>query len=142
MKYFKRSVLPSLALIVAVSSPAFAVEFEAGEWETEVRIEFNGAIFPVPFTSKKCLSPEDPIPNTTTNNDNCNISDVTDSHDSLNWTLHCDDKKGTIHGIGGVTFNKSGFTGSMDMEIRDDKGELKNKHRALMSGIRKGPCKE
>lgn len=142
MKYQSHYLLIGLALTSIVSGHSQALEFEAGEWETEVRIEVNGAIFPVPFTSKKCLSPEDPIPNTTANNANCKISDVSDTDNSLNWTLHCDDKKGTIDGVGGVTFNDNGFTGSMDMEIRDDEGELENKHRSLMTGVRKGPCKE
>lgn len=141
IKHSRLSVIACASLLL-ISVDAIAVEFESGEWQTEVRIEFNGAIFPVPFTSKKCLSPQDPIPNTTANKANCKISDVSDSSDSIYWTLHCDDEKGTIHGVGGITFNEAGFTGSMDMEIRDDEGELENKHRTLMTGVRKGPCKE
>ena len=142
LKYQSKYLLTSLALLIVVSSNTQAVEFEAGEWETEVRIEFNGAIFPVPFFTEKCLSPEDPIPNTTANNSNCYISDIKDSDNKLDWTLHCDDKKGTLHGVGGITFENEGFTGVMEMEIRDDEGELENKHRYHMSGVRRGPCKE
>jgi len=136
------SSLLSLLLLFICGHHAFAVEFEAGEWETEVRIEINGAIFPVPFSTKKCLSPEDPIPNTTANNANCNISDVSDSDNQLGWILHCDDEKGSLHGVGNITFNDKGFTGVMAMEIRDNEGKLQNKHRSLMSGLRKGPCEQ
>ncbi|PCH61353.1 MAG: hypothetical protein COC05_01465 [Gammaproteobacteria bacterium] len=132
----------SLLCFVVASPLAMAVQFEEGEWQTEVRIEFNGAMFPVPFTTERCLSPQDPIPNTTANNANCKISDVSDTDSELGWTLHCDDAKGSLHGVGGITFKGNGFTGTMKMEIRDDEGELQNQHRYHMTGFRKGPCKE
>lgn len=134
--------LPCFMIWLVVTPAAMAVQFEEGEWQTEVRIEFNGAMFPVPFTTKRCLSPEDPIPNTTANNANCKISDVSDTDSELIWTLHCDDAKGSLHGVGGITFEGGGFTGTMDMEIRDEEGDLQNKHRYHMTGIRNGPCKE
>ena len=138
---FLRRSITSIIVVIASYSISLAVEFEPGEWQTEVRIEFNGAMFPVPFTTKKCLTQEDPIPNTTANNANCSISDVSESQQEIAWTLHCDDKKGSLHGVGSIIFEDTAFTGTMDMEIRDDEGELENQHRYHMTGIRKGPCK-
>ncbi len=129
-------------LLLSTSSLAVAVQFEEGEWHTEVRVEFNGAIFPVPFTTKKCLTTDDPVPNSIANNANCSISDISDTDTELAWTLHCDDAKGSLHGVASIVFVEKGFSGTMEMDIRDDEGELTNRHRYHMSGIRQGPCKE
>lgn len=122
------------------SSLVCAAEFEPGEWQTEVRIEFNGSMFPVPFTTKKCLTKADPIPNTTANTENCSITDVTDKDNQVGWTLQCIDAKGSLHGVGSVTFEEKAFKGTMEMEIRDEQGKLINQHRYHMSGSYRRPC--
>ncbi len=137
----KRAFLIGLGLSVALT--AQALEFESGEWETQARFEVNGGLLPVPpIISEKCLTPEDPIPNTVANKTNCVISDVTKNDQEVGWVLHCDDKKGSLHGVGKLTFEEKAFAGVMDMEIRDDDGELENKHSFRMEGKRKGDCKE
>ena len=121
---------------------AQALEFESGEWETQARFEVNGGLLPVPpIISKKCLTAEDPIPNTVANKANCVISNVTKANQELGWVLHCDDKKGSLHGVGKLIFEETAFNGVMDMEIRDDEGELENQHSFRMEGKRKGDCK-
>lgn len=139
---FIRCFLYCATVLFAASANSMAAQFKEGEWQTEVRIEFNGAMFPVPFTTKKCLTQDEPVPNTTANNANCTISDITDFDNEIGWVLHCDDVKGSLHGVGSIVFEETAFTGTMDMEIRDGEGELENRHRYHMTGVRKGDCRQ
>ena len=135
-----RRTLPAILLLL--SSGAFAADIEPGEWE------FNSVstsqLFPKPQTAsfKRCIRKED-----AQNPDrwmaepgqqgDCKLTPGKKSADTYTWTMEC--PHGNIRGAGSARLTRTSMEGETNMtgELQGQKFELRTK----VTGKRLGPCK-
>jgi len=118
------------------------LNIEDGYWETYVTIRVQGGILPVPaIKSSKCLTHDDPIPNSTHSTHlNCRILDRQITGNDVSWRLECSDDKGRMDGQGKITYAGKTFDGGMDMEVTQFHGDRHVKLNYSMHGERVRAC--
>jgi len=139
MSTVRKILLPSL-LILAAGSFAADEAFHEGKWDTTVRLEVNGGMLPLHFTTSKCLTPEDKVPNAIQPGQQCRIFNRKESDGEVSWEIDCVDPKGKLHGVGKIQYQGDKFEGRMDMSIIDKEGKALPTMIYRMTGHRVGAC--
>jgi hypothetical protein len=107
-----------LALVLAVwASPTLAgseVDFNPGLWEVTSQIEMPGMTMPA-TTTQQCLKQHDPVPQSGRNQD-CTLSDVKISGNTVTWKVVCSGEEGRTTGQGAVTYSGNSFQGTVEMQ--------------------------
>src|SRR3970040_2354672 len=93
-------------------------DIQEGRWETTVRVKVDGISFPVPFTTEKCITPDDLIPNSVNQGSQCVIENIEVTGNDVSWTVECVDDKGSLRGHGVVTYAGKTLKGAMEMIAR------------------------
>lgn len=131
-------VVPAL---LASAVHAAGPDVQEGRWETTVRVIVDDIAFPAPFTTEKCITAQDLIPNSVTDGAECVIENIETVGNDVSWSINCADAKGTLHGHGIVTYAGKTLQGAMEMVARDAAGNVLSKATYEMKGERKGDCK-
>jgi hypothetical protein len=143
---FKFSVIPArwvaLAIVLAPGMAAAAeLNLVEGYWETFVTIRLEGGFMPVPaIKSSKCITRQDPLPNTAQSGSRCRISDKTVVGNDVSWHIDCEGAKGRMEGRGKITYAGESFSGSMDMLVTEIGGDRRAKMQYMMRGNRVRAC--
>ncbi len=134
-KVFSASLLLSIAMSFAI---AFAgPNVKPGKWEITTTTEMTGMPMSIPpVTHTQCLKGGDFVPQTGGENQECNVSDVKVSGDTVSWKLVCSGKSGHMEGTGKTTYSGETMQGEMHMVIQGAGIEVSNK----ISGKRIGEC--
>jgi hypothetical protein len=137
----------SVALFVMVLYSGLALAEERlnlveGYWDTFVTIRVQGGILPVPaIKSSKCLTLQDPLPNSTKKTGmNCQIFDKASAGNDVSWRVECADDKGRMEGQGKITYAGTTFEGGMDMSVQEIGGDRHLTMHYVMHGERVGTC--
>ena len=136
----RRAMLAVLLLPGAVSA-ADELNLEEGYWDTTVIIRVQGGILPVPvIRSSKCITHQDPLPNSTQPSQRCQVSHRTIVGNDVSWRIECADEKGKMVGDGKITYAGKKFEGGMDVSITEIGGDRHLNMRYDMHGERVGAC--
>jgi hypothetical protein len=136
--------LPLLATLLALPSLALAdpPPFQPGEWEITMVTTMTGMPMAVPPTTtkvKQCMTEKDMVPDTSSKDQKCTVSDTKVAGSTVSWKVVCDDKGGRSEGTGEVTYSAASYKGTIKLKI---KAEGQTFHAAMkMDGRRLGDCK-
>lgn len=111
-------------LLILAGSLAFsthaaaAPNMQVGEWENgvEMKMDVPGLPFPMPaikFKTKKCLTEKDMVPNTSKENQRCEVKNQQVSGNKVTWQTVCTDKDGTTEGEGEITYSGDSYQGTV-----------------------------
>jgi len=108
---------------------------EDGMWDITSVVKMPGMTIPS-MTISQCITKDNAIPQSNSpGQDECRVSDIKTSGNTVSWTTICDGQGGKMTGKGEVTYHGNRFEGRMTTE-----------HMGMvivteMSGKRTGPCK-
>ncbi len=112
-------------------------EINPGKWEITTETEMVGMPMEVPpVTHTQCLTSEDLVPQSDEANQECEITDVKISGNTVSWKIVCSGQNGRMEGTGQVTYSGDHMEGFMEMVIPDANMRIKNK----ITGQRIGEC--
>jgi len=143
---FKIVCIPARWALLAITvCPAMAAAEELnlveGYWETVVTVHLSGVFMPMPaIKSGKCITRQDPLPNTAQSGSRCRISDKTVSGNDVSWRVECVDDKGRMEGRGKITYAGETFNGGMDVLVTETVGDRRAKMQYVMRGDRVRAC--
>ena len=143
---FKFLTVPARwAVLAIVFFPGMAAAAELnlveGYWETFVTIHMSGGFLPMPsIKSGKCISRQDPLPNTAQSGSRCRIADKTVAGNDVSWRIECEDDKGKMEGQGKITYAGETFSGGMEMLVTEIGGDRRAKMQYVMRGNRMRAC--
>jgi len=90
------------------------LDFNPGLWEVTSQIAMPGMRLP-PTTSRQCLQEDDPVPSQGSG-EQCTVSDVSVSKNTVSWTVVCSEETGQTTGRGKVTYRGDSFEGRVELE--------------------------
>jgi len=144
VKVSRSAVYGALLLVIFFSGGGTAAEelnVVDGYWDTFVTIRVQGGVLPVPvIKSSKCISHQDPLPNSAQSNMHCQISDQMITGNDVSWRLLCADNKGRMEGQGKITYAGETFSGGMDISVAENGGGRQMKMQYVMRGNRVSAC--
>jgi hypothetical protein len=135
----KKMFLMGFVFSIALSfGMAFAgPNLNPGKWEITTETEMVGISMKVPpQTHTQCLTKKDLVPQSKGASQECQISDVKVSGDTVSWKIICSGQGGAMEGTGQITYSGDHMEGTMDMVIKGANMQVKNK----ISGHRIGAC--
>ena len=126
-------------LITLYLGVAFAAgpNMNPGKWEITTQTEMAGmsmSIPPVTFT--QCITGDELIPQSQAASNECVVSEMEVSGDTVSWKIVCSGANGRMEGTGMVTYSGDTMEGTMDLVIAGAGMQVKNK----ISGQRIGDC--
>lgn len=131
-----------IAMTVVFIGNAFAgSNINPGLWEITIETEMVGTpempdMNIPPQTHTQCLSKEDLVPQSEEASNECKITDVRVSDDTVSWKIVCSGKNGSMEGEGVITYMGDSLKGVMNMVISGADMKIRNK----MKGHRIGEC--
>ena len=127
-----------LAAIIVVSTVAAGPNINPGLWEFTTETQMQGAAnMQIPSeTHTQCITPDDLVPMSQNASQECQISNVVTSGDTITWDIVCGGQGGQMEGTGEVTYHGDTMEGSMTMTISGANMQLTN----TITGRRTGPC--
>ena len=141
-----RAVWFTAVFLIIIAVPIFAAspDMQTGKWEVTMKMEMEGAPFPMPpIVYKQCITKDDlkdtkkTIPQSSKDKNNCEIKDHKLSGNKVTWRMLC--KDGST-GTGEMTYKGSSYSGIVKMET-SDKRQGKTTVVQRISGKRIGDCK-
>ena len=136
----KKMFLIGIALFVTLFfNIAFAgPNMNFGKWkittETEM-VGMSGMKVP-PVTHTQCLEKGDLVPQSNEASQECQMTDIKETGDTVSWKIICSGHNGQMEGTGKVTYRGDSMEGTMDMVIKGAGMHIKSK----ISGQRIGDC--
>ncbi len=107
-----------------------------GLWEITTTTHMQGLNIP-PSTTTQCLTEDDTVPRNTQPGQECEITDVSTSSDTVNWRMRCSGQGGQVESTGHIRYFGDRFEGSVTTVIQDTGMTLES----TMKGTRVGDCK-
>ncbi len=125
-----------------VCTPVRAVDMMEGMWEhtMEVKMEGMSGVPAMPFTTTKCMTKKDLVPQASENKDNCKILEQKATGNKVVWKARCIEKDSVIESEGDITYNGTTYSGSQKTKITEKGGQVMTS-TAKMKGRRIGDCK-
>jgi len=125
--------LTTLSFGVALAGP----NLTPGKWEITTETEMPGMpMTSPPVTQTQCMDQGDLVPQSGGAGQECQISDIQVSGDTVSWKIVCSGQGGQMEGTGQITYSGDHMEGSMNMVIKAAGMQIKNKIR----GRRIGAC--
>jgi hypothetical protein len=123
---------------------AASPDMQAGKWEVTMKMEMEGAPFPMPpIVYTQCITKDDlkdgkkTVPTSSKNKDDCEVKDYKVSGNKTTWRMKC--KDGST-GTGEMTSKGSSYNGVIKLET-NDRQHGKSRIVQRISGKRIGDCK-
>ncbi len=128
--------------ILFVFTPARALDMREGLWEhtMEVKMEGMPGAPVMPFTTTKCVTKKDLVPQSSENKGNCRILDQKITGNKVVWKATCTEKDSVIESEGEITYSGTTYSGSQKTKITQKGGQVMIS-TAKMKGRRIGDCK-
>lgn len=125
-----------------VSTPVRAIDMKEGMWEhtMEVKMEGMSGVPTTPFTTTKCMTKKDLVPQSSENKDNCKILEQKVTGNKVVWKARCTEKDSVIESEGDITYNGTSYSGTQKTKIKEKGGQVMTS-TAKMKGRRLGDCK-
>jgi hypothetical protein len=87
----------------------------------------------------QCITKKEFVPDQSSKNQDCKITDQKVTGDTVSWKMACKDKDGTTEGEGKITYKGASYDGMM-MAKMTQKGES-HTMKMNFAGKHTGPCK-
>lgn len=133
----KRLVL--LAFVCLLVLPAAAVaggpDMEPGLWEITTESRMQGMNIPA-STMTQCLTEDDMVPRNTQPGQDCEITDLTTSGDTVRWTMRCGGQGEEVESTGQIRYHGTSFEGNITTTI----GSTGMTVESILTGKRLGDC--
>jgi hypothetical protein len=125
-----------------ISTPVRAVDMKEGMWEhtMEVKMEGMPGAPVMPFTTTKCMTKKDLVPQSSQNKQNCKILEQKVTGNKVIWKARCTEKNSVIESEGDITYNGTTYSGSQKTKITEKGGQVMTS-TTKMKGRRIGDCK-
>jgi len=133
-----KRLLAVIAISLAMAGTAFAggsPNMKPGLWEITTQAKMQGMTLP-PTTITQCITKDDMVPRGDTQTQDCEVSDVKTSGDTVTWTMRCSGEGGDVESTGRITYHGDRFEGSMTTIIKEQGMTMES----TMSGRRIGDC--
>ncbi|OOZ37568.1 DUF3617 domain-containing protein [Solemya velesiana gill symbiont] len=131
---YKRVGLIALVLLGGCSQ-ANEVNMNPGLWEWRSEIEMPGMPMKMPPTVyQQCITREDLVPKEGGDNQDCELSEMETTGDTVSWRMTCSGPAGQVASVGKMTYAGDSAMG----EVSVDAGGMKMLSRT--SGQRVGDC--
>ena len=138
-----RTRMIAVVLILSFSLGVGAVwarlNFNPGKWEilTETTMTGSGGNMTAPSqTHIQCITEADLVPQSEEASNECQVTDIQQSGNTVSWKIICSGQGGQMKGTGQITYQGNSMHGTMDMEITGAGMHVKN----IIKGRRIGPC--
>lgn len=130
-----------LITLVSVMTVSFALvwaglQMNPGKWEITTQTEMAG-MPSQSITHVQCLTADDLVPMSQDATQECQVTDIVYSGNTVSWKITCGGQGGGMKGTGSVTYNGNSMNGVMNMTITGG-GNMKIKN--TMIGRRLGEC--
>jgi len=126
-------LLASLFLGTTFAGP----NIKAGKWEITTETEMPGMPMKMPpVTHVQCMSQKDLVPQNRQPGQECEISNVSVSGDTVTWTVVCTNQGGTMEGKGRIAYRGDQMQGTMEMVMKGEGMKMTSR----ISGRRIGDC--
>jgi hypothetical protein len=114
-----------LVFMVQQSVAAQKIDAQPGQWEISSQMQMQGLPIKVPpIKQMQCITEKDLVPKGVHQQKNCAASDIKITDNQVSWSMKCQTKAGEVTGKGKVTYQKTSFTGSFQMEMPGPQGKM------------------
>ena len=130
----------SLFFISSCNMPGGDIDMEEGLYKITYRTEITGMPVPMPpITLTQCLTKENPVPNQSSDNQECQITNMKKHGNIVIWKMECKQRGSSMKATGKMIFREDSLGGKTEMKMETESG-----NRVIityMEGKRIGPCK-
>ena len=128
--------------VLFVATKARAIDMMEGMWEHTMEVKMDGmsGVPAMPFTTTKCLTKKDLVPQSSENKENCKILEQKTTGNKVVWKARCIEKDSVIESEGDITYNGTTYSGSQKTKITEKGGQAMTS-TTKMKGRRIGDCK-
>lgn len=120
-----------LSFSLADSGP----DMQEGLWEITTRLHMQGMNMP-PMTQTQCLTKENMVPIGSERSQDCEITNMETSGNTVTWAMSCPSPQGETTGTGRITYHGDTFEGEFTMKNPASGPEITTR----MTGRRIGDC--
>lgn len=127
--------------LLLFSVPVWALNFEPGMYEITSTVEMPGmpaGMLPTQ-TSAQCMTEQDPVPRKDSGEQDCEITDMKKSKNTVTWKMTCNQQGQKMTSHGQMKYSGDSFTGTFISNIESRGGNMTITTR--VSGQRIGDCK-
>ncbi|MEJ1340566.1 MAG: DUF3617 family protein [Candidatus Sedimenticola sp. (ex Thyasira tokunagai)] len=108
---------------------------------SQTKIEMQGMPYAVPPTThSQCITKEEMIPGNKAENSGCEVTDITNTGDTVTWAMRCDQQGTKTTSKGSVTYSGSTFKGKVIMQTQNPGSGGVMTISSYMDGKRIGAC--
>ena len=135
-----KKLFPVLVILIAVTSVSIAgsvPDMEEGLWEITTKMSMPGMSMP-PVTNTQCLTKKDFVPESSQPNQECSVTDIMATGNTVTWKMRCKSQDSEMKGTGTMTYSGNSFKGTFKMTVTGEENMDMISH---MSGRRIGDCK-
>lgn len=131
------ALLAILFFTVSISFADSGPNMQEGEWEITTKVEMPGMPMNMPpMTHRQCLTKDDFVPQNSQPGNECKISNVEVSGDTVTWVMQCNGQGGETKGTGEITYSETSFKGVIKMVVVQADMQMTSK----INGLRIGNC--
>ena len=126
-----------VGLLMVLSGSVFAEpQMNPGKWQITTQTQMAG-MPPQTVTHTQCITAQDMVPVSQDANQECQVTDIVYSGNTVSWKISCGGQGGGMEGTGSVTYSGDAMNGVMDMTIT---GGANMKVKNTLTGRRLGEC--
>jgi len=126
-----------LMAAISISCADSGPNMKEGLWEITTKMQMQGMDMP-PVTHTQCITKNDLVPQGSQQpGQECKITDVKTSGNTVTWTMKCTGQGGEVIGSGEITYSGDRFKGTMTITMSRGNMEMSSH----LSGKRIGKCK-
>lgn len=123
--------------LMGFCSPAWGIDLQEGRYEITSEIQMPG-MEPPPITITRCMTPQDPVPDQSTTDPNCQVVDMNTQGNTVSWQVACDQDGQKMTASGKMTYHGDHFEGAIKTVMLDQDGNMTM--TTEVKGKRVGPC--
>ena len=134
-KLFAAAII--LMAATSISCADSGPNMKEGLWEITTKMKMQGMEMP-PVKHTQCITKDDLVPQGSQQpGQECEITDVKTSGNTVTWTMKCIGQGGNVIGTGEITYSGDSFKGKMTISMPQANMEM----TSYLSGKRIGNCK-
>lgn len=114
-----------MSVLVTPASITWGLDFEEGKWEISSTVEMPGMPTQMPPSNViQCITKQDPVPVKSAEGQQCRITDMKISGNSVTWTMECDQQGSRVKSSGKMTYSGDRFKGTIKTMLGPEAGNM------------------
>lgn len=132
------TALGILFFTISISFADSVPNMQEGKWEITTKMEMPGMPMNMPpMTHTQCLTKEDLVPQSSQSGDDCKITNIEVSGNTVTWVMQCNGQGGETKGTGEIIYSGTSFKGTIKLIMVQSNMQMTNH----IKGSRIGDCK-